>query len=87
MKQEKSLKEEIVSLAEKLKQCKTDLSRKDTMVREYKDRMDMIQGEVMTAKDLKNEVERLKDLGKKQRLDLEIKENQVRSLKSRIETH
>lgn len=49
--------------------------------------MDVIQTEVISAKDLKAEVERLKDLGKKQRLDLEIKENQVRSLKSRVETH
>ena len=49
--------------------------------------MDVIQTEVVSAKDYKAEVERLKDMGKKQRLDLEVKENQVRSLKSRIEVH
>ena len=49
--------------------------------------MDVIQTEVVSAKDYKAEVDRLKDMGKKQRVDLEVKENQVRSLKSRIEAH
>ena len=74
-KQEKRLKEEVVSLNEKLKQCKADLNRKDQIARDYKERMDIIQTEVVSAKDYKAEMERLKDIGKKQRLDLEVKEN------------
>ena len=41
-KQEKRLKEEVVSLNEKLRQCKADLNRKDQIVKDYKERMDMI---------------------------------------------
>lgn len=74
-KQEKRLKEEVVSLNEKLKQLKSDISRKDQIIGDYKERVLAVQNEVITVKDYKAEIDRLKDISKKQRLDLEVKEN------------
>ena len=74
-KQEKRLKEEVVSLNEKLKQQKSDISRKDQIIGDYKERVLAVQNEVINVKDYKAEIDRLKDISKKQRLDLEVKEN------------
>ena len=56
-------------------------------MRDYKDRLDMIQNEVNASTDLRGEIERLKELSKRQRVDLDVKENQVKSLRSRIHQH
>lgn len=74
-KQEKRLKEEVVSLNEKLKQMKSDLARKDQIIGDYKDKMLAVQNEVGNVRDSKAEVDRLKDISRKQKLDLEVKEN------------
>ena len=74
-KSEKRLKEEILSLNEKLKSTRAELSRKDQHLRDYKDRMDMIQSEVTGKTDLEGELSKLRDLNRRQRVDLEVKEN------------
>ena len=70
---------------EKLKSTRSELSRKDQHLKDYRDRMDMIQSEVSGKTDLEGELGKLRDLNRRQRLDLESKENQVRTLRGRIE--
>ena len=66
---------------------KSDISRKDQIIGDYKERVLAVQNEVITVKDYKAEIDRLKDISKKQRLDLEVKENQVRSLRQSLSSH
>lgn len=61
------------------------MSRKDQHLRDYKDRMDLIQSEVTGRGGLEGEVTKLKDLNRRQKVDLEVKDNQVRTLRSRLE--
>mmetsp|Transcript_14681 Transcript_14681/g.19903 ORF Transcript_14681/g.19903 Transcript_14681/m.19903 type:complete len:94 (+) Transcript_14681:2397-2678(+) len=75
----------MISLNEKLKSTRAELSRKDQHLKDYRDRMDLIQSEVTGKGDLENELTKLKDLNRRQRADLEVKENQVRTLRGRIE--
>jgi len=84
-KAEKRLKEEMLSLNEKLKATRGELARKDQHLKEYKDRMDMIQSEVTDKSSAESELNKLREVNRKQRVDLEIKENQVRTLRNRLE--
>ena len=74
-KSEKRLKEELLALNEKLKQVRSELSRKDQHLRDYKDRMDLIQSEVAGRGDLEGELSKLRDINRRQRVDLEGKDN------------
>lgn len=74
-KSEKRLKEELLALNEKLKQVRSELSRKDQHLRDYKDRMDLIQSEVAGRGDLEGELSKLRDINRRQRVDLEVKDN------------
>ena len=64
-KSEKRLKEEILSLNEKLKSVRAELSRKDQHLKDYKDRMDLIQSEVTGRGAIESEVSKLKDLNRR----------------------
>jgi len=74
-KSEKRLKEELLALNEKLKQVRSELSRKDQHLRDYKDGMDLIQSEVAGRGDLEGELSKLRDINRRQRVDLEVKDN------------
>lgn len=75
----------MIALNEKLKATRAELSRKDQHLKDYRDRMDLIQSEVTGKGDLESELAKLKDLNRRQRVDLEVKENQVKTLRGRIE--
>ncbi|CDW71439.1 UNKNOWN [Stylonychia lemnae] len=82
---EKRMKEEISQLNEKLKQARVDITRKEQLIKEYKDKLDLIQDEINQSNQRVNEIEKLKELNKKLKLESEIKENQVKTLKQRLE--
>ena len=48
---EKKLKEEISSLNDKIRSLKLESQRREQIIKEYKDRLDMFQEEVSTSKD------------------------------------
>lgn len=75
----------MLSLNEKLKGARADLSRKDQHLKDYKDRMGLIQSEVTGRGEIENELTKLRDANRRQKLDLEVKENQVKSLRGRLE--
>lgn len=82
---ERRLRDEIVSLSDRLRVTKQDSLRKDTLCRELKERNDQLQEDIAFTKDKDGEVDKLKEQVKKLRLETEIKENQVRTLKVKIE--
>lgn len=48
---EKKLKEEISSLNDKIRSLKLESQRREQIIKEYKDKLDMFQEEVSTSKD------------------------------------
>jgi len=58
---ERRLRDEIVSLSDRLRSVKQDSLRKDTLCRELKERLDQMQDDMAFAKDKDGEVDRLKE--------------------------
>ena len=58
---ERRLRDEIVSLSDRLRVTKQDSLRKDTLCRELKERNDQLQEDMAFSKDKDGEVEKLKD--------------------------
>ena len=83
--QEKQMKEEIVSLHERNKSLKLEMTRKDSQIREYRDQCHQKSKDVDVNKETAQQIEKLKDDKKRLKLELEIKDNQIRSLKQHIE--
>ena len=54
-------------------------------MKDYKDRMDLIQSEVTGRGEIENELNKVKEMNRRQRTDLEVKENQVKTLRGRLE--
>lgn len=82
---EKRLRDELVTLSDKLRASRADSQRKDSLITELRDKLNSLQDDLQEAKTLSAEVDRLKEMCRKLRLEAEIKENQVRSLKVKIE--
>ena len=72
---ERRLRDEIVSLSDRLRVTKQDSLRKDTLCKELKERNDQLQEDMAFSKDKDGEVEKLKEQVKKLKLETEIKEN------------
>ena len=79
------MKEEIVSLHERNKQLKLEVTRKDSQIREFRDSISLKSKDVDMNKEQNLQIEKLKEDKRRLKLELEIKENQVRSLKQHIE--
>jgi len=58
---ERRLRDEIVSLSDRLRSVKQDSLRKDTLCRELKERLDQMQDDMAFAKEKDGEVDRLKE--------------------------
>ncbi|TNV88004.1 hypothetical protein FGO68_gene12191 [Halteria grandinella] len=82
---EKRLREEVISLSEKLRLARTDAQRKESLARDLKDRIDNLQDESSEVRERQIEIERLKEQVKKLKLEVEIKDNQVRTLKVKLD--
>ena len=72
---ERRLRDEIVSLSDRLRVTKQDSLRKDTLCRELKERNDQLQEDMAFTKDKDGEVDKLKEQVKKLKLETEIKDN------------
>lgn len=58
-----------------MKAAKNDALRKETLARDLKDKIDMIQDENEDIRGKQSEIERVKEMNKKLKLEIEIKEN------------
>ena len=85
--QEKTAKEEVICLNDKLRQAKLDLSRKDASLRDFRDKVEMNRDDEKIHKELREEIDKLKESCKKHKLDIEIKDNQIRVLKQRLDSN
>ncbi len=79
--QEKQLKEELVSMHEKNKSLKQDLARKDSQISQYKDQCHQKSKDSDQCKELLKEIERLKEDKKRLKLELDICRDQLKTLK------
>lgn len=84
-KQEKQMKEEVMALHDRCKGLKAEVNRKDSQIREIKEKVDTKYSVDADLKEVSTEIGKLKDVIKRNKLDLEIKENQIRALKQRLE--
>ena len=82
---ERRLREEVIALSERLRSSKADVTRKESLARDLKEKVDQISDETADFRERYAEIERLKEMNKKLKLESEIKENQVRSLKVKID--
>jgi chromosome segregation ATPase len=72
---EKRLREEVISLSERLRLAKTDAQRKESLARDLKDRIDDLNDETSEVREKQVEIERLRENAKKLKLEIEIKDN------------
>lgn len=70
---------------DKVRTCKIDITRKDTLIKDLRDKIEYQKDDLGMVRSLKAEIENEKEKQKKFRLDCEIKENQIRSLRMRLE--
>ncbi len=84
-KQEKQMKEEVMALHDRCKGLKAEVNRKDSQIREIKEKVDTKYIVDADLKEVSSEIGKLKEVIKRNKLDLEIKENQIRALKQRLE--
>ena len=84
-KQEKQMKEEVMALHDRCKGLKAEVNRKDSQIREIKEKVDTKYIVDADLKEVSSEIAKLKEVIKRNKLDLEIKENQIRALKQRLE--
>jgi hypothetical protein len=64
---------------------KIDITRKDTLIKDLRDKLEYQKDDLGLVRSLKSEIENEREKQKKFKLDCEIKENQIRSLKMRLE--
>jgi SMC interacting uncharacterized protein involved in chromosome segregation len=74
-KQEKQMKEEVMALHDRCKGLKAEVNRKDSQIREIKEKVDTKYIVDADLKEVSSEIGKLKDVIKRNKLDLEIKEN------------
>ena len=82
---ERRLRDEIVSLNDKLRATKAEALRKENMARELREKLELTLEENADFSVKQAEIDRLKDQLKKLKLECEIKDNQVRTLKVKVE--